>query len=218
MRKFLLASVCAFCAVAPAQAAVNLLVNGDFESGVVGGAASGWNATTGTTSQIFVINGGAYIPCCGASGTPAALANLFATFGAGNVSNAGAVLGQTFATTIGATYNLSFDYGVMGGSGQTLSYSVASTSGPTYLAGSLFRSADNNLNTTFASNTFSFVATDTTSVVRFNVDAATISVDGILDNVSVSAAVPEPATWAMMLVGFAGLGFLRSRRRALVAA
>ena len=39
----------------------------------------------------------------------------------------------------------------------------------------------------------------------------------ILDNVQVSA-VPEPTTWAMMLVGFAGLGFLFSgRRRALGA-
>lgn len=41
----------------------------------------------------------------------------------------------------------------------------------------------------------------------------------ILDNVSVSSAVPEPATWAMMLLGFFGLGALSARRRkALVAA
>jgi hypothetical protein len=31
--------------------------------------------------------------------------------------------------------------------------------------------------------------------------------------ISLSAAVPEPATWAMMLIGFAGLGMLSSRRR-----
>lgn len=35
-----------------------------------------------------------------------------------------------------------------------------------------------------------------------------------LDNVQLLAAVPEPATWALMLVGFAGLGaMVRSRRR-----
>ena len=38
----------------------------------------------------------------------------------------------------------------------------------------------------------------------------------ILDNVELSSAVPEPATWAMMLIGFAGLGVLR-RRKALQA-
>ncbi len=31
---------------------------------------------------------------------------------------------------------------------------------------------------------------------------------------ALGGAVPEPSTWAMMLVGFAGLGFMGSRRRA----
>jgi hypothetical protein len=33
-----------------------------------------------------------------------------------------------------------------------------------------------------------------------------------LDNVSVTA-VPEPATWAMMILGFFGLGFVARRRK-----
>ena len=35
------------------------------------------------------------------------------------------------------------------------------------------------------------------------------------DNVSldVTAAVPEPSTWAMMILGFAGVGFMAYRRR-----
>jgi hypothetical protein len=37
------------------------------------------------------------------------------------------------------------------------------------------------------------------------------NVGNILDNVQVSA-VPEPATWAMMLIGFAGIGFAAYRR------
>ena len=32
-----------------------------------------------------------------------------------------------------------------------------------------------------------------------------------------SSAVPEPSTWAMMLIGFAGLGAVLRRRRALTA-
>jgi hypothetical protein len=40
-----------------------------------------------------------------------------------------------------------------------------------------------------------------------------------VDNVSVTTAgVPEPAAWAMMLVGFGGLGALARRRRTAVAA
>jgi hypothetical protein len=37
-----------------------------------------------------------------------------------------------------------------------------------------------------------------------------------IDNISVSAAVPEPATWGLMLMGFGGLGaMLRANRRRL---
>lgn len=35
-------------------------------------------------------------------------------------------------------------------------------------------------------------------------------------NFSVTAAVPEPATWAMMLVGFGGIGFAMRRRKSKV--
>lgn len=34
-----------------------------------------------------------------------------------------------------------------------------------------------------------------------------------IDNFSFTAAVPEPSTWAMMLLGFAGVGFVAYRRR-----
>ena len=32
--------------------------------------------------------------------------------------------------------------------------------------------------------------------------------------ITVTAAVPEPSTWAMMLLGFMGIGFMAYRRRA----
>jgi len=34
-----------------------------------------------------------------------------------------------------------------------------------------------------------------------------------IDGINVASAVPEPSTWALMLIGFAGLGFLAHRRR-----
>jgi hypothetical protein len=40
-----------------------------------------------------------------------------------------------------------------------------------------------------------------------------ITSDGIGNNPTVSSAVPEPSTWAMMIFGFAGLGFIAYRRK-----
>jgi plastocyanin len=37
--------------------------------------------------------------------------------------------------------------------------------------------------------------------------------NGVIGTISVASAVPEPSTWAMMILGFAGLGFLGYRRR-----
>ncbi len=34
----------------------------------------------------------------------------------------------------------------------------------------------------------------------------------VFGDVSVTAAVPEPSTWAMMILGFAGVGFMAYRR------
>jgi PEP-CTERM motif len=48
------------------------------------------------------------------------------------------------------------------------------------------------------------------------VDEVIISGSGsafLHDNTQIDPAVPEPSTWAMMLLGFAGLGFLAYRRQ-----
>jgi PEP-CTERM motif len=49
--------------------------------------------------------------------------------------------------------------------------------------------------------------------------ASVITASGVFDNFT-SPTVPEPSTWAMLLLGFAGLGFAgyRSRRPAASAA
>jgi hypothetical protein len=35
----------------------------------------------------------------------------------------------------------------------------------------------------------------------------------LVDTLTISAAVPEPSTWAMLLIGFAGIGFMTYRRK-----
>jgi len=36
---------------------------------------------------------------------------------------------------------------------------------------------------------------------------------GPLNTAAINAAVPEPSTWTMMILGFAGVGFIAYRRR-----
>jgi PEP-CTERM motif len=42
--------------------------------------------------------------------------------------------------------------------------------------------------------------------------SATVSGVSLSNDGTVTSAVPEPSTWAMMFIGFAGLGFLSYRR------
>jgi hypothetical protein len=57
------------------------------------------------------------------------------------------------------------------------------------------------------------------SVLMFAATGTSDSLGGYIDNVTLSTAVPEPASWAMMIAGFFGLGAtLRRARRAPVAA
>jgi hypothetical protein len=60
-----------------------------------------------------------------------------------------------------------------------------------------------------------------TTYVNFNFTGGTIggvqftstSAAFELDNVAISSAVPEPSTWAMMILGFMGVGFMAYRRK-----
>lgn len=48
-------------------------------------------------------------------------------------------------------------------------------------------------------------------------DLPVIQVDSFVLTAGVTAAVPEPSTWAMMILGLAGVGWLAHRRRAQIA-
>jgi hypothetical protein len=47
----------------------------------------------------------------------------------------------------------------------------------------------------------------------FTVDHASNNSGGIWTNISGVSPVPEPSTWAMMILGFAGVGFMAYRRK-----
>ena len=72
------------------------------------------------------------------------------------------------------------------------------TSGRVYLYSSYFDVAHNTL-----------VTTELTDI-RASFLNVTVGIDSV-------SAVPEPSTWAMMILGFAGVGLLAHRRKSKVA-
>jgi hypothetical protein len=70
------------------------------------------------------------------------------------------------------------------------------------------------------SQSFTFTPTSSNAVLGFIAHGPVgVPPFALLDNVSLtSGAVPEPATWAMMIMGFGVIGGMARRRRALAAA
>ena len=63
---------------------------------------------------------------------------------------------------------------------------------------------------------YSFQAQSGANSLRF-FQASQTEGSPIIDNITVSAAVPEPMTWALMILGFGGAGAMLRRRGALAA-
>ncbi|WP_394763868.1 PEPxxWA-CTERM sorting domain-containing protein [Phenylobacterium sp.] len=121
---------------------------------------------------------------------------------------------------VGKTYALSYDYafaqqtGFDGATTQNLKVSLGnfnSTTPNLVLANHGFSgwtTATFNIVATAATETLSFYSVATPQQPPF----------ALVGSVSLKGAVPEPATWAMMLVGFGGLGAMIRKRRAATAA
>ena len=110
----------------------------------------------------------------------------------------------------GNQYSVSFLYGSFGQSNLTQSLDV-------FINGSLVDtittiSSTNDLSLVFKSYTYAFTAGATPEIRFEDSSGVTNNVDGLLDQVTV-ASIPEPSTWAMMILGFAGVGFMAYRRR-----
>jgi len=201
MKKLLLAAALV-ASFGTAQADPNLVVNGSFEDGVQGAGSwavynsiNGWSTISG--SGIEVRNNVA-----GAAYDGVNYVELD--------SNDNSAMRQTLGTDIGASYNLSFAYSARTGVGaasnpievlwNNTSLGVITADG-TGLSGNDW-------------HIFNFAVTGTgKDNLVFRAIGTNDSLGGSLDAVSVTAAVPEPSTYAMMFLGLGLIGFNLSRRR-----
>ena len=212
MRKLALvpAAAAALSLAAPATAATTIFSE-NFESGL---------GVFTTSGQVGINTGQAYADCCGAFGSAAALANHFVAFGSGGLP--AGTLSTTFNTVAGVEYTLTFERAALGapadnlGSDSSLQFDFDGGIGGLVAV----TDVNNNLDSGFLTTHFNFIATGSTttlSITSFDEAVFDRNLDQILDNISVTvaevAAVPEPASWAMMLVGFAGMGLAMRRRR-----
>lgn len=216
-----------------AGAGVLLTDNFDAENGGVGqlnyGGFANWNVTDGTVDLIQHASFG--INCFGGGGMCVDLD--------GSTGNAGIMTTKTgYAFNAGDTLTLSFQArgNDRGGALDTL-LAGFTFADPTDLSsfssggfgldssGALLGLSDFSYSDTLASEddyalyTLGFTAASAGVAFAFVQAQGGDNIGPILDNVSLATssptgAIPEPSTWALMLVGFGSLGAMLRRRRA----
>lgn len=191
----------------------NLLGNGDFENTGFGGTSSYYNLGTGgdhpipgdfawgvPINNVDIIANGAYGPALATGGAYGLDLVGYGSTGAIN---------QSINTVAGKRYTVSVDYAANGG-----------FSGPT--ANVMFNGAAiGALTGASAWQTFTTTIVGTGGPASFGFATTLGGNSGgiFLDNAVVAAAVPEPGTWAMLVIGFGMVGgILRGKRPAKLGA
>jgi ABC-type amino acid transport substrate-binding protein len=213
--------------VASPALAANLVVNGSFENGT-----TGWTVahTSGTAPSLIQYgNGGNYPtgafgeavkPNTVSSASPDAVGNTMFYFSSDTARYD--VLSQTLNLVAGVTYQIGLDFYVpLNGFNNPFDADVALAIGDTMLGSSNVKAF---VPQTWYNFTSSFTATKTgATALSFYFggnapNANNYAADFAIDRVYVNApAVPEPATWAMMIMGMAMVGAQMRRRKAQVS-
>lgn len=208
MRYVLAAAAVAFI---PAAGSAQVVTNGGFEGPIISNSCCstvppdslpGWTVTggnvnvvngtfnnTGTPGPNLAYEGNQYLDLVGQGGT-------------GGIS-------QALTLTAGQTYNLSFAYS-NNGFAPNESTSASASFMIDGLSGVVAHDTATPSNLDWQIFTGSFVA-DGSDILSFTNQTGGPNEGILLDAVSV-AAVPEPATWMMMLFGFGAIGFAMRRR------
>lgn len=210
MLKKVLGIVVSAVILSSSAASAAIITNGGFESGDF----SGWTVNTGAPTPYNQVVIGYNQPTgypTGAFGEPIPPAPGGGNYGAYFVSDTSTQsISQSISLLAGTSYYVSFDiYSPKNGQNNPFDALLQS-------------STDGNLSPVFTAKTLGtgwvhysaeFVAS--AGPYAFSLNYTPLGVTGadfVVDNINV-AAVPEPATWGMMIMGFAGIGFLAYRRR-----
>jgi choice-of-anchor C domain-containing protein len=201
MNKTVLAAgfaVAALLAAAPAGAVT--IVNGSFESATLG---NGDTSITGWTVDGLGID---YI-----GGYWQAADGVRSIDLSGN--NKGAISQALNGLVVGGLYHVNFALAGNPDGGASTKVAVASDGGSQSSVFFFPQAGNTKTNMGWTNQTFDFVATAANANLTFS--ATQFDAFGpALDNVSISGPVPEPASWAMMIVGLGGIGAMVRRRRA----
>jgi len=191
-------------------ASAAIVTNGSFND--AGGSLNGWTYSgTGTTPGIGVTVITTGVPNGTGFGddVPSFNGGSHAAFFVDD--NAHQSLSQSVSLTGGITYNVSFSLlATVSGSFNPNFFTLTNSLGSAVLA-------LNNTQVPVGSwQTYSYTFTpgaDGPYTLNFVFDSgATPAKDVALTGISI-AAVPEPSTWAMMILGFMGVGFMAYRRK-----
>ena len=207
-RTRVLASAFLLAAAAPTHAA-NLIVNGSFEEGAfVGGTTTSWNGIpdggTAVTGWVAGTNGFDWHQAVEFGPAKDGYRMVDLTLGSAN-----GAISQTFATVAGHAYELRFAVTAPGPffGPAALEVSVGDA------AASYSVSRSPTFPLSWETKTLGFRATSSATTLVFAGPASGAYWGPVIDDVSVTAAVPEPETYAMMLAGLGVFGFVARRRK-----
>jgi choice-of-anchor C domain-containing protein len=194
----------ALATTSPAFAA-SLITNGSFELGTTSGAFS--TASAGSTDITgWTVDSGSvdYISSYWA-----------ASDGVRSIDIAGSAIGvlsQSFATTAGKSYLVSFDLSSNPDLSAPRDLLVSIDGGAPIVFTHPGSTGSDAAGMNWTAQSFSFLAGGPSTMITFTTNGTAQNVFGpALDNVS-AVAVPEPAAWAMMLAGFGLVGGAMRRR------
>ena len=232
--KVMITASLALALVSPAAA--NILVNGDFETGNYVGWTTSFEGGSSGNVQIEAYDGFSPISNLGYAANAPGGSNFSITD-----QNGPGAYSLTQSFTLGATtlVNISFDMFANNWSGVNINNGRLSSAGPNQnavvdiLGGTAGAFTTNPLDIVatlygpgsdaiFGTNPWTSYSSSMTLAagtyqIRFaQADNQLFFQQGV-DNVSISAAVPEPASWALLISGFGLVGAVARRRRRLLA-